>query len=76
MKSLAHLFLSTVLVPAILQGIPYRAGYRYGFGIAYSAAVDLPRYQIVDLGAGRVPVDVNDHFTVILRDADNHLLKW
>lgn len=60
-------------------GLPYgpiRAAYEFSYGNAYSAAVELPSYRIVDLGPGREPVAITDSMEVLIRTDDNALLRW
>ena len=55
---------------------PVRAAYQFGAGRAYSAAVELPSYTIVDLGRDRIPIHVNDAQTVLLKTKDRELIRW
>lgn len=72
--------LSLVLLPLLatklLPGQAYRAAYAYEFGKAWSSGVELPSYDILDLGYGWIPLDVNDGGSVLMRNAANRLEKW
>jgi len=72
----AGIFLLSTFPVFPLTGIPYRAAYQYGFGNAYSADVDLPKYKIIDLGKGYFPMAVNDQATVLLWQEGNRLVRW
>ncbi len=68
------------LVPRPLpaQGLqaPRRAAYEFEFGQAWSAAVELPAYGILDLGPDTRPLDVADNGTVLYRDGGANLVRW
>ena len=68
------LFCFASALPA--QSVPLRAAYQFGSGRAWSASVERPQYGILDLGADRVPLAVTDSGIVLLRNADNELIRW
>lgn len=70
------LFLAVLLQATVLSATPFRAAYQFSFGTAYSAAVDLPALQIVDLGSGHQPLALNDSLEVLLASPEGHLLRW
>ncbi|NDV61518.1 alpha/beta hydrolase [Puniceicoccales bacterium CK1056] len=55
---------------------PIRAAYEFTYGDAYSAAVELPAYRIVDLGAGITPVSINDSMMILMSTDDKKLIQW
>ncbi len=60
---------------ALVNG-PLRAAYQFQYGMAYSAAADLPAYRIHDLGRDVKPIDVNDALTVLLANGSHQLIRW
>ena len=68
-----------VLLPAICPDVSaqsLRAAYQFADGMAWSAAVSLPRYDILDLGAGRTPIAVSDDGRLLLHGEGHQLIRW
>ena len=70
------LFILSILMAEGLPGQAYRAAYAYEFGHAWSSGVELPSYDILDLGPGWTPLDVNDGGSVLMRSDADRLQKW
>ena len=70
------ILLVIIILPVTLQAQQIRAAYQFGSGKAWSAAVELPSYTILDLGKELLPLAVNDSGTVLLQSADNKLIRW
>lgn len=70
------LLLAACATRATLPYGPIRAAYEFSYGRAYSAAVTLPAYQIVDLGKGVEPIAITDGLTLLLKTDDNQLIRW
>ncbi len=70
------LFVLSLMSSGLLSGQTYRAAYSYEFGNAWSAGVELPSYDILDLGPGWIPLDVNDGGAVLMRNETSRLEKW
>ncbi|MEX0325497.1 MAG: hypothetical protein AB3N33_05360 [Puniceicoccaceae bacterium] len=73
------LLLLPVLLPAftkIVAAQSLRAAYQFADGKAWSAAVNLPGYDILDLGPGQVPLAVSDSGIALLQSEDHRLIRW
>ena len=70
-------FVFIVLISQLgLKAQDLRGSYNFQFGSAWSSTVELPKYDLLNIGADRVPIGVNDDGVALLRDSNNRLLKW
>ena len=75
-KTILLIAISILASAAQIRGQALLAAYAFEFGKAWSAGIELPLYDILDLGKGRIPLDVNDGGTVLLWEIGNRLLRW
>src|SRR5210317_1696999 len=62
--------------PALTDAQEIRAAYCFPNGRAWTATVDLPKYNLLDIGPLGVPIGINDSGEVLLRNGDNQLIQW
>jgi hypothetical protein len=74
-RSILLLAIASTCLPQ-LSAQPFRAAYVFGSGNAWSAAVELPAAQLINLGPDRAPLAVNDAGQVLLRSSDQQLILW
>ena len=69
-------FLACAFTGLTCRAQEIRAAYCFPSGRAWTASVELPRYDLLDIGPVGVPIGVNDSGELLLRDPANRLVRW